>query len=431
MTLTNLLAAARNGARAPDLVDSALETVRRHLGMEVAYLSEFVGDQSVFRAVSAPGLEALIKPGDSRPLSEVYCLHILAGRLPSLIPDTSKLPFAASLPITAQVPIGSHVSVPIHREDGSVYGMFCCLSPHPNPSLTPRDLEVVQLFANLSAEQVNLSLADRARTDRIVQATRQVMAPDGFAILYQPIFDVVTRRPQGFEALCRFAPSPYRSPDIWFGEAGEVGLAAELESHVANHALSALDRLPAPFFVSINAAPETIASGALVRVLEGRDLSRIVVEVTEQTVVSEYDVLVSQLAPWRRRGLRLAVDDAGAGYSGLQQILRLRPDKIKLDMSLTRDIHKDNARASLAAALATFARKTDAILIAEGVETEAELAALRELDVPQCQGYLLGRPATLEQSCTLVGTPWGGPAGGIGRRPVALLRPADPAAALS
>ncbi len=405
MALNKLLTATREGSKSPDIIDSALETVRRHLGMEVAYLSEFVGDQSVFRAVSAPGLEALIKAGDSHPLSEVYCLHILDGRLPKLIPDTRAEPFAAALPITAQIPIGSHVSVPVRREDGSIYGMFCCLSPHANPSLTQRDLDVVELFASLSGEQVNASLQVRARLNRIERATREVMAVQGFTVLYQPIFDVLTRTPVGFEALCRFHSSPYRSPDAWFREAGEIGLACELECQVADQALQALDRFPAPYFVSINAAPETVASGGLARILEGRDLTRVVVEVTEQTVVAEYDLITSRLEPWRARGMQLAVDDAGAGYAGLQQILRLRPDKIKLDMSLTRDIHLDRARASLAAALVIFAQRTEATLIAEGVEVEDEFTALQALGVPQCQGYLLGRPATMEDCCTLLQAP--------------------------
>lgn len=114
------------------LAHRSLEAVRRHLGMDAAYLSEFVGEETVFREVDAPGLEALIKVGDAMPLEQVYCRHILAGRLPELIPDAGANSFAAGLPITANVPIGSHVSVPIRRADGDVYGMFCFLSAAPS-----------------------------------------------------------------------------------------------------------------------------------------------------------------------------------------------------------------------------------------------------------------------------------------------------------
>ncbi len=384
-----------------DIIDTALETVRRHLGMEVAYLSEFVGDRTVFRAVSAPGLDALIKPGDSRALTEVYCGHILDGSLPRLIRDTRDEPLAMSMPITGEVPIGSHVSVPIRRADGSVFGMFCCLSPRPNASLGPRDLDVMELFASISAEQVNTSLAERARLDRILAATQEAMAADGFVVVYQPIFELDTLVASGFEALCRFRSTPPRSPDKWFAEAAEVGLAEALECMVADRALAALDRLPGNVYVSINAAPGTVESGALARVLDGRDLARVVLEVTEQAVVSDYDRIAFRLDGLRDQGLRLAVDDAGAGYAGLQQILRLRPDLIKLDMSLTRDVDTDNARASLADAMVSFARKTGALVIAEGIETDGELAALRRLGVARGQGYLLGRPGPLEQAAAL------------------------------
>ena len=119
--------------------------------MEIAYISEFVENESVFRTVDAPGLEAMIKPGDKRSLDDVYCRHILAGRLPEVMPDTADFPLAAAMPITQAVPIGAHVSVPVRLKDGSVYGMFCCLSPQANRSLNGRDLQVMRAFADLAA----------------------------------------------------------------------------------------------------------------------------------------------------------------------------------------------------------------------------------------------------------------------------------------
>lgn len=92
---------AAKAAAGADVIQNALVAIRNHLGMEVAYFSEFVGGRTVFRRVDAPGLEHLIKPGDSQSLDDVYCNHILAGRLPELIPDTSLLPFARDMPITA------------------------------------------------------------------------------------------------------------------------------------------------------------------------------------------------------------------------------------------------------------------------------------------------------------------------------------------
>ena len=124
-------------------IQNTLDAVRETLGMEVAYLSEFVQERAVFRAVSAPGLEAMIRPSQSMDLREVYCKHILDGGLPSLITDTSQHAIATDLPITQMIPIGSHLSVPVRRADGSVFGMFCFLSRHARPDLGQEDLTMV------------------------------------------------------------------------------------------------------------------------------------------------------------------------------------------------------------------------------------------------------------------------------------------------
>lgn len=144
-----------------DVIDSALDSIREHLGMSVAYLSEFVDGRSVFRNVSAPGLEEMIDVGDSQSLDDVYCKHILEGRLPELIPDTAKEPICAALPITEAIPIGSHMSIPIRLPDGEAFGMFCCLSPEPNLSLNSRDLETMRMFADLAAQQVQKDHLER------------------------------------------------------------------------------------------------------------------------------------------------------------------------------------------------------------------------------------------------------------------------------
>lgn len=145
-----------------------------------------------------------------------------------------------ALPFTATLPIGSHISVPVRRADGSVYGMFCCLSPKPAPSLTSRDLEVMELFASLCSEHLNSAIAKRTRLDRIRRATEEAIAADGFTVVYQPILDLTTLHPLGFEALCRFGSGPQGSPERWFTESAEVGLATALECTVAERALTAL-----------------------------------------------------------------------------------------------------------------------------------------------------------------------------------------------
>lgn len=123
-----------------------------------------------------------------------------------------------------------------------------------------------------------------------------------------------------------------------------------------------------------------------------QDLSRITLEITEHAIIEDYTALTNALAPLRQQGMRLAVDDAGAGYSSMKHILQLQPDLIKLDMSLTRGIHQDRNRRALAKGLVGFAHEIGSQVVAEGVETAEELATLRDLQVDYAQGYLLGKP---------------------------------------
>ncbi len=395
--LADLLPAAvhLNARSGDDTIDAALDFVRTHLDMEVAYLSEFIGDDLVFRAVSAPGFEEMAYVGATMSLDHVYCRHILAGRLPELIPDTANEPLCKGIALTDAIPIKSHVSVPIRRSDGSAYGMFCCLSRTAKPDLTPRDLDVMRAFVGISADQVNDKIAARVAHDTAHKTIAQTLLERDFDVVYQPIMDAAARRPRGFEALCRFRAQPYRPPNLWFDEAATVGLQVDLEICVIEVALRALGALPAHTYVSVNASPCTVASGRLGAVFAPWPAERIVLEVTEHAMVKDYGSLLDELNILRFRGVRLAIDDAGAGYSGLQHIVRLHPDIIKLDMSLTSRIDKDIVRRSLGAALVRFAVEIDAAIVAEGIETEAELETLHSLGVPLAQGYFLGKPANL------------------------------------
>ncbi|WP_274597403.1 EAL domain-containing protein [Pseudomonas sp. SST3] len=127
-------------------------------------------------------------------------------------------------------------------------------------------------------------------------------------------------------------------------------------------------------------------------------LHRLMLEVTEHTSIVDYMQVAAILDPLRQRGLRLAVDDAGAGYASFRHILKLKPDVIKLDRSLISNLDSDSDCCAMAAALIRFAEETGSKIIAEGVETDAELAVLRELRVTKAQGFLLGKPQPMGES---------------------------------
>ncbi len=364
--LYGLIASMSQAAPQDGMVKRSLQAIRTHLDMEVAYVSEFVGDQIVFREVDAPGLEAMIKSGDARSLDEVYCRHILEGRLPELIPDTATEPVAMAMPITRAVPIGKHMSVPIRMQDGRVYGMFCCLGFKPDHSLHERDMQMMKVFAELAAfeigREIEIAKLGKEKEDRI----RTVIEKNQISMVYQPIWDLNEQRPDGFECLASLSAFP---------------------DHV---------------YLAVNASPKTILSGELANTLVGMPAERIVLEITEHAHVDDYEGLLRALEPLRSRGVRLAVDDAGAGFSSLQHILQLRPDVIKLDMALTRHIHLDPARRALASALVAFARNTNSRIVAEGVETALELEALRAIGIEKAQGYFLGRPMPFDDATKLI-----------------------------
>jgi EAL domain-containing protein (putative c-di-GMP-specific phosphodiesterase class I) len=384
------------------VVQRALAAIRAHLGMDIAYISQFVGDEMILREVDAPGQAALAKVGDAHSLNDTYCRDILAGRLPELMPNTAAVPLAAAKPITAALPIGRHMSVPVRLADGSDYGMFCCLGFTPDESLYERDLAMMRAFADLAAFEINRDVETKKALDEARMRINAVMGDQMFSIVYQPIVDLVSGKPIGLECLSRFQSG---GPDTWFAEAADVGLGVALELAAITKALSVLSFFPDSVYLAVNASPDTILSGGLGEIMSTLPGHRLVLEVTEHANVDDYDALRAALKPMRDRGVSIAIDDAGAGYSSLRHILTLEPDLIKLDMSLTRNIGLDPARKALAAALISFARETGSRIIAEGVETAEELATLRELGVEKAQGYFLGRPTPIDAALRLFEAP--------------------------
>lgn len=225
---------------------------------------------------------------------------------------------------------------------------------------------------------------------------RLTIANRSFDTLLQPIMDLKSGRAVGAEALSRFRDLPVRPPDVWFAEARSVGLGVELEIAALRLALEQLRRLPPRLYLSINASAETIMAADFRGALADVPAERVVLELTEHTKVMDYRRFGYALQDLRSMGVRLAVDDAGAGYASFRHVLNLRPDVIKLDIALTRGIDKDPARRALSSALLTFGLNAyNASMVAEGIETVGEFDTLRSLGCPFGQGFYLGRPGKL------------------------------------
>lgn len=372
-----------------------LHLLRRHVGMEVGWTSEFLGSDQVFRIVDSDD-RALAPPVGARtPLSDAYCSRVLNGTMPPLIPNAQDEPLAVWLDVTFALHIGSYLGVPLHGTDGTPNGMLCLISRGPSPALDERALTTARLVAQVVDDLHHRVLGEdavrRERADLHARLTR-VCSGEGRDAVFQPIVDLGTGSAVAVEALTRFA-DPCRTTAGWFAAAQGLGLGRELEVAAARSALRHLADDGGPQLpIAVNLSPDVVVQ-AMDDVFAGVEVSRVVLELTEHRPVADYDELERVLAPYRAAGLRVAVDDTGAGYASMSHVLRLRPDLLKIDMSLVRDVDADPVRQALIGALVRFGAVAGVGVVAEGIETRDELAALVELGVRLGQGYYLERPS--------------------------------------
>jgi EAL domain-containing protein (putative c-di-GMP-specific phosphodiesterase class I) len=210
-------------------------------------------------------------------------------------------------------------------------------------------------------------------------------------IVFQPIMDLASGLVTGYEALSRFPRLGGIAPDVVFAQAHRQGRGHDLETLAIVKALESGSARPPSTVLSLNVSPSTLLTRQLHDVLP-EDLHGLQLEITEHEQVADQEHTLSLLRELRHRGATVAVDDVGEGYAGLQQLMALEPDVIKLDRSLVTDVDHDAARAALIEAVSRFARGTGARVCAEGVERLEELRLLADLDVTQAQGWAIGRP---------------------------------------
>jgi EAL domain-containing protein (putative c-di-GMP-specific phosphodiesterase class I)/DNA-binding response OmpR family regulator len=254
--------------------------------------------------------------------------------------------------------------------------------------------------AALGAELRNRARFGEERTEdrrHTIQTMRKIIERGGPQIVFQPIVELATGGTVGVEALARFGTEPRRGPDQWFADAAAVGLGAELELAAIGGALRQLGDLDPSWVMALNLSPTTVFAPEFLAMLGGIDPTRLSFEITEHQPIADYEALSRATAALQARGARICVDDAGAGYASFRHILKLSPDVIKLDISLTRGVDSDPVKRALAASLKRFADDIGATITAEGIETRAELEALRRLGIHYGQGFYFARPLPLDQ----------------------------------
>jgi diguanylate cyclase (GGDEF)-like protein len=225
------------------------------------------------------------------------------------------------------------------------------------------------------------------------EALQRLIDGEGLTLVVQPIVAMSNGRPHAYEVLARFQTRGTSSPLHWFAVADEYGLRDELELACLREALQLLSIRPEGTRLSINLSGPLLLDPRTHALLgELASLDGLILELTENSLLEDTPGLHAQISGLLRRGVRFAVDDMGAGYSGLRQITTLRPSYLKLDRTLICAIDSDPDRGALVSALLSYARQTGGHLVAEGVETADELRTLTQLGVELVQGFYLARP---------------------------------------
>ncbi len=368
-----------------------LGDLRRRLRMDVALVSHFEDGRRVIDVVDTDE-SVPFGPGDSDPVEETYCQPIVDGDLPEMILDTSQNVLAMAIAATSELDIRAHLGVPVVLEDGTVYGTLCAYSHDTRLNLTAQAGIMMGLVADTVARALGVDQAAERTREAAAERVRTLLADPRLDMAYQPLVDLATGRTTGVEALARFPAALGGTTASWFEEAAAAGAGTELELACVRQVRNHLADLPADLDVHLNLSPRALLDPAASTLLLQLPLRRIVLEVTEHQVVGDYAILTAVLAPLRAAGMRLAIDDAGAGFASMRHVLLLEPDVLKLDISLVRGIDSDAAKRSLCQALTGFAHATGAKVVAEGVETQPEADAVRTLGVDLAQGYFFARP---------------------------------------
>jgi EAL domain-containing protein (putative c-di-GMP-specific phosphodiesterase class I) len=234
---------------------------------------------------------------------------------------------------------------------------------------------------------------------------QNVLLADEIRTVFQPVVELKTGRTLGYEALSRGPAGTVQQSPVNLFEAAELTkLTFELDRHCRRRAMRTARNLPTPYRLFINVYPNSVydpdfQGASLIHLLEGLGLSpdRIVLEVSEKEAIENYTLFVEALQNFTQMGFSIAVDDIGARHSSLEKIAHLQPRYLKFDIELVRDIDKMYVKREMTRALKTFADKMDSRIIAEGIEQEDEKKALVDLGIDFGQGYLLARPAPLEE----------------------------------
>ncbi|WP_197024672.1 EAL domain-containing protein [Cellulomonas sp. KRMCY2] len=369
-------------------------------------------DRAVVRGVQVPAWVAVLtlgvmlvaawvavytSGGTQRALPHLFYIPIILATLPFGLRGSIGTSAVAAVICGPLMPLSTVTGEP--QQVGSWLfraAMFMIVGSIASLALTMRDRVYQQQLASEVRNAITRSESGGPDVDEsLLPLIDEVIDTQAFHSVYQPIYSLADGMLIGVEALTRFDVEPYRTPDLWFAAAHQVGRGTELELAAIQLALTTAHELPPTVELSVNASPATLGEAGmldLVRSAHGRQLT---VEITEHAVVEDYHLLQGTVDALRFMGVKIAVDDAGAGFASLRHIVQLAPDTIKLDMSLTQNLAGSPLRRALAGSLIEFAHRTGAQLVVEGIEEVGDLTTWASLGAHAVQGFLVGLPQSL------------------------------------
>ncbi|MDQ1725416.1 MAG: hypothetical protein QOG52_2444 [Frankiaceae bacterium] len=389
---------AKHRSDAEQQVAELLLNAKDSLRLSVAFLTRMDGTTQHLEVVES-SVPFLFKEGATQNQATSLCQAINDGKLPAVIPDLRKFPEAMKLPAAKLPHIRSYVSVPVVLSDGTMYGTFCAAGLTTDKELSKRDKSLMQVLASAASVIIEPGIRERVRRTEIESRLLPVIADGGPRIVLQPIVDLATGLRIGAEALSRFPAEWGKAPDVCFGEAHSVGLGDRLELLALLGAAEQLAEVTG--YVAMNVSPATLLTAECTRLLAAMPLDRVLLELSEHDQVADYAALAAVLEPLRAAGMRLAIDDVGAGFSSLRHIVVTSPDVIKIDRTIVDGVSHDSVLETLVSSLVFFGHGCKATVVAEGVETAADAAKLLELGVDYGQGWYFGRPGDAADMSTV------------------------------
>lgn len=374
-------------------VAELLQTAKKSLGLSLTFLTRLDGEVQHLEIVESS--TPLFHDGQTQPQATSLCQAILDGKLPSVIPNVAKLPEAMRLPAARFPRIRSYVSVPVSLSDGSLYGTFCAAGFTADNELKERDRALMEVLASAAATLIEPGVQERRREADIRARLVPNIDLGGPSVVLQPIVALNDGVRVGAEALSRFPPEWSKPPNEVFAEAESIHMGVALELLAARSAAVYLSEISG--YLSINFSAETLLDERCLAFLGALPAERIVIELSEHDQVRDYGALAAVLFPLRAKGMRLAIDDVGVGFSSLRHIVLSTPDVIKLDLSIVVGVANDPVLRTLARSLADFGHEFGTAVVAEGVETRDDAVALLDAGIDYGQGWYFGRPGAAEQ----------------------------------